>query len=101
GDTVPGWYAVTSAPTIVRGVVVVGAQVTDGNAEDSPSGVIRGYDAETGELVWAWDMANPGLRGAPSEGETYTRGTPNMWTTAAVDEELGYVFQPLGRSAVD
>ena len=101
GDTVPGWYAVTSAPTIVRGVVVVGAQVTDGNAEDSPSGVIRGYDAETGELVWAWDMANPGLRGAPSEGETYTRGTPNMWTTAAGDEELGYVFLPLGNSAVD
>src|SRR5690606_17944354 len=27
GDTVPGWYAVTSPPTIVRGVAVIGAQV--------------------------------------------------------------------------
>ena len=44
GETVPGWYAVTSAPTIVRGVAVMGAQVKDGQAEDAPSGVVSGYD---------------------------------------------------------
>lgn len=101
GDTVPGWYAITSPPTIVRGVVVMGAQVTDGNAEDSPSGVIRGYDAVSGELAWAWDLGNPELTGEPPEGEVYTRGTPNMWTMAAGDEELGHVYLPLGNSAVD
>jgi quinoprotein glucose dehydrogenase len=101
GDTVPGWYSVTSAPTIVRGIAVMGAQVKDGQAEDAPSGVVRGYDAVTGELAWAWDLGNPGNRGAPAEGEVYTRGTPNMWTTAAGDEELGLVYLPLGNSSVD
>ncbi|WEX10641.1 membrane-bound PQQ-dependent dehydrogenase, glucose/quinate/shikimate family [Chelativorans sp. AA-79] len=101
GETVPGWYAVTAPPTIVRGVAVVGAQVNDGQAEDAPSGVVRGYDAVTGELVWAWDMCKPDLRGEPPEGEVYTRGTPNMWTTTAADEELGYVYLPTGNSAVD
>ena len=101
GDTVPGWYSVTSAPTIVRGIAVIGAQVKDGQAEDAPSGVVRGYDAVTGELAWAWDLGNPDNRGAPAEGEVYTRGTPNMWTTAAGDEELGLVYLPLGNSSVD
>jgi quinoprotein glucose dehydrogenase len=101
GDTVPGWIGVTSAPTIIRGIVVVGYNVNDNEAEDAPSGVVRGYDAVSGELVWAWDLGNPGNRGAPPEGEVYTRGTPNMWTTAAADEELGLVYLPLGNSAVD
>jgi glucose dehydrogenase len=53
GYTVPGWYSVTSPPTIVRGIAVVGAQAKDGRAADAPSGVIRGYDAVTGKLAWA------------------------------------------------
>ncbi|MEC9463673.1 MAG: membrane-bound PQQ-dependent dehydrogenase, glucose/quinate/shikimate family, partial [Pseudomonadota bacterium] len=101
GETVPGWYAMSSPPTIVRGVVVVGAQVTDGNAEDSPSGVIRGFDAVTGDFEWAWDMGRPGDNSQAGPDDIYTRGTPNMWTVAAGDEELGYVFLPLGNSAVD
>jgi quinoprotein glucose dehydrogenase len=101
GETVPGWYAVTSPPTIVRGIVVMGALVLDGQARDAPSGVIRGYDAVTGKLAWAWDMGHPDRNGAPPAGDTYTRGTPNMWTAAAGDEELGYVYAPLGNSAVD
>ena len=101
GETVPGWYAVSGPPTIVRGIAVTGAQVKDGQAEDAPSGVIRGYDAVTGELAWAWDMAKPDLKGLPPEGEAYTRGTPNMWTLAAGDEELGLVYLPMGNSSVD
>ena len=102
GERVPGWYAVTAQPAVVRGVVVTGAQVKDGQAEDAPSGVVRGYDARTGELVWAWDLAAPEeMRDGPPEGEVYTRGTPNMWTAATADEELGYVYLPLGNSAVD
>jgi quinoprotein glucose dehydrogenase len=101
GETVPGWYAVTSPPTVVRGVVVTGALVADSQARDAPSGVIRGYDALTGKLVWAWDMGHPDRTGEPPAGDTYTRGTPNMWTAAAGDEELGYVYAPLGSSSID
>ncbi|SNS72974.1 MULTISPECIES: membrane-bound PQQ-dependent dehydrogenase, glucose/quinate/shikimate family [unclassified Azospirillum] len=101
GEVVPGMVSVTSPPTIVRGVVVLGHQVLDGQKRSAPSGVIRGYDAVTGELRWAWDMARPDLTGLPVEGDQYTRGTPNMWTTASGDEELGLVYLPMGNSAVD
>lgn len=102
GERVPGWYAVTAPPAIVRGIVVSGAQVKDGQAEDAPSGVVRGYDAVTGDLAWAWDLAAPDQnRNGPPEGEVYTRGTPNMWTTAVADEDLGFVYLPLGNSSVD
>ncbi|TPI69605.1 membrane-bound PQQ-dependent dehydrogenase, glucose/quinate/shikimate family [Mesorhizobium sp. B3-1-3] len=101
GETVPGWYSVTAPPTIVRGIAVVGAQVKDGQAENAPSGVVRGYDATTGKLAWAWDMGHPDRAGAPPAGDTYTRGTPNMWTVAAADPQLGYVYLPLGNAAVD
>lgn len=102
GARVPGWYAVTAPPAIVRGLIVTGAQVKDGQAEDAPSGVIRAFDAVTGELAWAWDLGAPAQnRDGPPEGEVYTRGTPNMWTAAVADEELGYVYLPLGNSSVD
>ncbi|RED36232.1 quinoprotein glucose dehydrogenase [Rhodopseudomonas thermotolerans] len=101
GQNVPGMYSITSPPTVVRGVVVVGHQVLDGQKRDAPSGVILGYDAVTGELRWAWDMVKPELTGLPPPGETFTRGTPNMWTIASGDEQLGLVYLPLGVSAVD
>jgi len=101
GQAVPGMFSITSAPTIVRGVIVTGHQVLDGQKRDAPSGVIQGYDAVTGKLRWAWDLARPERTGAPPPGETYTRGTPNMWTTASGDEALGLVYLPLGNSAVD
>lgn len=102
GERVPGFYAVTAPPVVVRGVLVTGAQVLDGQAEDAPSGVVRGFDAVTGELAWAWDLGAPEQnRNGPPEGEVYTRGTPNMWTTATADEELGLVYLPMGNSAVD
>ncbi|MDX8529271.1 hypothetical protein RFM68_33095 [Mesorhizobium sp. MSK_1335] len=37
----------------------------------------------------------------PPAGDTYTRGTPNMWPVAAADPKLGYVYLPLGNAAVD
>jgi quinoprotein glucose dehydrogenase len=101
GATPPGMVSITSPPTLVRGVLVTGHQVLDGQRRDAPSGVILGYDAVTGELRWAWDMMHPERTGFPPEGETFARGTPNMWTTASGDEALGLVYLPMGNSAVD
>jgi quinoprotein glucose dehydrogenase len=101
GATVPGWYGNVAAPTIVRNVVVIGGQVKDNEAHDAPSGVIRGYDVVSGKLAWAWDMGHPDRTGAPPAGQTYSRGTPNMWTSAAGDDALGYVYVPLGNAADD
>ncbi len=101
GDDPPGMLSITSAPTIVRGVIVTGHQVLDGQKRDAPSGVIQGFDAITGQMRWAWDMKEPDRSGPPPPGQTYSRGTPNMWTTASGDESLGLVYLPLGSSAVD
>ena len=101
GEVIPGMVSITSAPTIVRDVIVTGHQVLDGQYRRAPSGVIRGYDARTGELRWAWDMTRPDLTGLPPEGQTYTLGTPNMWTTATGDDQLGLVYLPMGNSAAD
>ncbi|HYD73053.1 MAG TPA: membrane-bound PQQ-dependent dehydrogenase, glucose/quinate/shikimate family [Candidatus Binatia bacterium] len=101
GEVLPGMVSITSPPVIARGVVVTGHQVLDGQYANAPSGVIQGYDAVTGELRWAWDMEHPERTGLPPEGETYTRGTPNMWTMATADEALGLVYLPLGNAAAD
>ena len=101
GETAPGMVSITSAPTIVRGVVITGHQVLDGQRANAPSGVVQGFDAITGALRWAWDMEHPERTGLPPEGETYARGTPNMWTTASGDEARGLVYLPLGNAAAD
>ena len=80
GEFKPGYYFQTSAPTVVRDLVLVGGWVADNREIDEPSGVVRAFDVRTGELVWAWDLGNPAITGpAPPEG--YTRGTPNVWST--------------------
>ena len=101
GPVFPGMVSITSPPTIVRGVVVTGHQVLDGQKNDAPSGVVQGYDAVTGAKRWGWDMVHPDWTENPPPGQTYTRGTPNMWTIASGDESLGLVYLPMGNSAVD
>lgn len=101
GRYAPGIISITSAPTIVRGVVVTGHQILDGQMRWAASGVIQGYDAVDGRLRWAWDMMRPDIKAPPPAGQIYTPGTPNMWTTATGDEALGLVYLPLGNSAAD
>ncbi|WP_354090505.1 membrane-bound PQQ-dependent dehydrogenase, glucose/quinate/shikimate family [Brevundimonas faecalis] len=101
GNPYPGMVSITSAPVIVRGVVVTGHQVLDGQKRWNASGVIQGFDAVTGQLRFAWDMMRPDITALPPEGQTYTPGTPNMWTTATADEALGLVYLPMGNSAAD
>jgi quinoprotein glucose dehydrogenase len=101
GKLIPGMVSVTSAPTIVRGVVVTGHQILDGQYREAPSGVIKGFDAVTGQQRWAWDMMRPDITNRPPAGQIYTLGTPNMWTTGTGDERLGLVYLPLGSTAAD
>ena len=101
GEVYPGLASINSAPTIVRGVVVVGHQILDGQSRLAPSGVIQGFDAVTGQLKWAWDMMHPQWNGYPPQGQTWARGTPNMWTGTSGDEQLGLVYLPMGNAAVD
>lgn len=96
-----GNFMVTSTPLIAGDKVVVGGWVTDNQQIGNPSGVLRAYDAITGQFAWAWDMGNPGYQGLPTEGGEYTRGTPNVWSNTAYDPELNLVYAPTGNSSPD
>ncbi|RUM22973.1 membrane-bound PQQ-dependent dehydrogenase, glucose/quinate/shikimate family [Rhizobium vallis] len=101
GEVKTGYYFQTSAPLIARNLIVVGGWVTDNQETGEPSGVIRAFNVVTGELEWAWDLGNPEITKLPPEGQTYTRATPNMWTTAAFDDKLGLIYAPLGNTTPD
>ncbi|HXR89666.1 MAG TPA: pyrroloquinoline quinone-dependent dehydrogenase [Steroidobacteraceae bacterium] len=101
GKMTPGVFTPTSAPTIVRGRVVIGGMVIDNGQTNNPSGVVRAYDATNGSLAWAWDLDRPHQHGAPAPGEIYSRNTPNAWGPFSADETLGLLFVPTGNSNPD
>ncbi|MBX5192986.1 membrane-bound PQQ-dependent dehydrogenase, glucose/quinate/shikimate family [Rhizobium sp. NZLR3b] len=101
GEVKTGYYFQTSAPLIARNLIVVGGWVMDNQEVGEPSGVIRAFNVVTGELEWAWDLGNPEITKLPPKGQTYTRATPNMWTTAAFDDKLGLIYAPLGNTTPD
>ena len=96
-----GYYHVTSPPAVIRGKLVIGGWVTDGQTTGEPSGVIRAYDAVSGKFAWAWDIGRPDLTGEPGPGEHYTPGTPNSWAPMSADEVLGLVYVPMGNATPD
>ncbi|AKO05510.1 glucose dehydrogenase [Xanthomonas oryzae pv. oryzicola] len=102
GNTKPGFVGPTSPPMVMRGVVIQPTgQVRDGQEGDAPSGVVRGFDALTGQLRWAWDLGNPAITAEPPAGQTYTRSTPNVWSLMSADDELGLVYLPTGNASGD
>lgn len=94
-------YFPTAAPTVVRDLVVVGGLVWDNQKTGEPSGVVRAFNARTGKLAWAWDLGNPEITREPPEGQTYTPGTPNVWSTPAFDDALGLIYLPTGNATPD
>jgi quinate dehydrogenase (quinone) len=101
GPFKPWYYMPTSQPTVAGDRVIVGGWVADNQALAEPAGVVRAFDARTGALVWAWDIGDYSITKLPPPGKTYTRGTPNVWSTPAVDPELGLVYLPTGNATPD
>ena len=95
-----GEYQVTSPPAIFRNLVVVGAAVADNQRTEAPSGVVRAFDARTGEQIWHQDFRPPEFDGPVSDAG-YALGTPNVWSIMSVDEELGLIYAPTGNPAPD
>lgn len=97
-----GFASSTSGPALVGDALIVGQQVSDNQRRDAPSGVVRAYDAVTGELRWHWDALMQGRAQEPlAEGEIYPRGTPNVWNVISGDPQAGIVYLGTGNSAND
>lgn len=101
GDTEAEYLTNSSGAVVVNGKIVLGGRVTDNVTVGEPSGVIRAYDAVSGEMAWVWDMGQPELKGLPPEGQHYTKGTPNAWAPLSYDADLGMVYVPLGNATPD
>jgi len=99
-------FVVTSAPVIVRDVVVVGSGLSDvrGPKASMPPGTVRGYDVRTGKKVWDFNTV-PGKGEVGNETwleESWktSRGV-SAWAPLSGDEELGYVYLPLSTPSND
>ena len=98
-------YSVTSPPTVVRNVIVVGLAVGDNHGVEVEPGVVRAFDVLTGELVWSWDPIprnadDPGAESWGKESRKKTGGG-NVWSTMAADSARDMVFLPTTSPAPD
>jgi quinoprotein glucose dehydrogenase len=80
-----GEYEETSVPAMADDLVIVGSSIADNDRVDSPSGVVRAFDARTGSLRWSWNPIPEII--APT-------GAGNAWSTISVDNGRGLVFVP-------
>ena len=80
----PGRYHMTSPPAVIDDMVVVGSAIDDNSRVDISSGVVRAFDARTGELRWKWEPLPPNDAGTatPSNGTVKNRkvGAPARGT---------------------
>jgi quinoprotein glucose dehydrogenase len=87
-----GEYEETSAPAVAGDLVIVGSSIADNDRVDSPDGMVRAFDARSGQLRWSWH---------PIEASLAPTGAGNVWSTISVDAERGLVLLPTGSASPD
>ena len=90
-----GFYGMTSPPTVIGNVVVVGSTVGDNQQVDTESGAVRGYDAISGKLLWTWEPL------PWAEEQKVRTGAGNVWGVISADPSLGLVYLPTGSASPD
>jgi alcohol dehydrogenase (cytochrome c) len=83
-------YGATSAPLVVKDVVLVGTS----GGDDGVRGFVAAFDAETGKQAWRfWTIPGPGEPGSSSwPGDTYLHGGGTTWMPGTYDPELNTVY---------
>lgn len=92
-----GEVVATSNPAVVGDVVVVGSSVADNQRVDAPSGRVLAFDARSGASRWQFDPIprdpnDPAM--ATWKKGTQGFGQANIWSSMAVDQQLGLVYLP-------
>lgn len=96
-----GAYEPTSPPIVTDKVVIIAGAVTDNYSTREPSGVIRGFDVNSGKLLWVFDTGSKDPNKIPEEDQLYTPNSPNSWAPAAYDAALDLVYLPIGVATPD
>jgi len=88
-----------SAPTIAKGVVIIGAAHTAGNTpkvKSNAKGYVRGFDVKTGKRLWIFhNIPMKGEFGYDTwlrPGSAEEAGNAGDWAQIAADEELGLAY---------
>src|SRR5438309_1935071 len=102
-----GPYAITGAPRIAKGRVIIG----NAGAEYAVRGYVSAYDAETGNLVWK-TYTVPGDPSKPFESDAMRKaaatwsgewwkagGGGTAWDTIVYDPDLDFVFFGTGNGS--
>jgi quinohemoprotein ethanol dehydrogenase len=89
----------TMAPLFVNGKVIIGAS----GGEFQLRGHVSAYDSATGKLAWRFDtVPGPGQKGNDTwAGNSWMRGGATVWTTPAVDPQLGLLYITTSNAAPD
>jgi quinoprotein glucose dehydrogenase len=97
-----GRFSDSTGPIIVGDIVVVGGTTAGagdgGNTKEAAPEDVRGYDADTGRLLWTFHVVpRPGEFGNETWGNDSWKiaGDLGAWNQMTADEELGYVYVPL------
>jgi quinoprotein glucose dehydrogenase len=98
-------YSVTSPPIIVRNTVIVGSAISDRRiTREAPPGDVQAFDARTGEVKWIFHTVPRagefGVETWEDDSWKYT-GNTNVWSMMSADNELGYVYLPIGTPTND
>lgn len=98
-------YGVTSPPVMIGDLLVVGSAIGDNRATTLERGIVRAYDAQTGELVWVWDPI-PRSPDDPAwvtweDGSSLNTGAANVWAQLSVDAVRDLVFVPTSSPSPD
>ncbi|MGA0558965.1 pyrroloquinoline quinone-dependent dehydrogenase [Larkinella sp. VNQ87] len=93
-----GNISVTSPPAVIGNTIVVGSSMGDNQRFNYERGVVRAYDALTGQLRWSWDpiprsKKDPGFETWKGPNATQT-GAANAWSIISADAERDLVFIP-------
>ena len=105
GPVEPGEYLVTSPPAIIGDLVVIGSAIGDNRAVESERGIVRAFEARSGELRWSWDPIprQPGDAGYETWNGSlaHKTGGANAWAPISADLERDLVFIPTSAPSPD
>lgn len=92
-----GVYHLTSPPIVLDGVVVAGSAINDNEQAEMPDGVVRGFDADTGKLLWSWEP----LKRPPNDLKDWRTGAANAWSILGADPKRHLIYIPTGSASPD
>ena len=106
-DLEMGEVGLHSTATVVGNKIIVGSSMAEGlgyRYSINAKGVVRAFDASSGDLLWGFDgVPGPGQFGNDTweDGSWEWTGNNGVWTQITVDPEAGIAYLPVETPTID